>query len=117
MEGKDDPEKLRKRYERLEARLARPGPIIQGTITARTITREDPRHPGKTRTLGPYYQWTFKRSAKTVTVNLSAQQAKRFQKAIDNNRRIEEVLEKMRELSVEILNATTTGVARRNRSK
>lgn len=117
MEGKDDPERLRRRYERLEARLAKPGPIIQGTITAHTITKEDPSLSGKTRTIGPYYQWTFKRSAKTVTVNLSAQQAKHFQKAIDNNRRIEEVLDQMRELSIVILNATTKGVVKRNTNK
>lgn len=93
------------------------GPVVQGTITVRTITKEDPDQPGKTKTIGPYYQWTFKRNAKTVTVNLSAQQYKQFQKAIDNNRKAEEVLAQMRELSLQILNATTQGVAKRNRSK
>jgi hypothetical protein len=117
VESKDDAEKLQKRYERLAARLAGLGPIVQGSITARTITKEDPRRPGKNITIGPYFQWTFKRSAKTVTVNLSAQQSKHFQKAIDNNRKAEELLAQMRELSLGILNATTQGVAKRNRNK
>ena len=117
MESKGDAEILQKRHERLAARLARLGPIIQGSITARTISKQDPRRPGETITIGPYYQWTFKRNAKTVTVNLSAQQTKHFQRAIDNNRKAEELLAQMRELSLAILNATTQGVAKRNRNK
>lgn len=93
------------------------GPVVQGAITVRTITKEDPDQPGGTKAIGPYYQWTFKRNAKTVTVNLSAQQYKQLQKAIDNYRKAEELLALMRELSLLILNATTQGVATRNRSK
>lgn len=117
MEDKLDPKRLKERFQRLAARLAGLGPIVQGTITARTITKEDPTRPGKTKTIGPYYQWTFKRNAKTVTVNLSPQQHKQFQKAIDNNRKAEDLLAQMRELSLDFLNATTQGVAKRNRSK
>jgi carbamate kinase len=117
MESGNGAQRLKRRYERLAARLAALGPIVQGTITARTITKEDPQYPGQTKTIGPYYQWTFKRNAKTVTVNLSAQQSKHFRKAIDNNHKAETLLAQMRELSVEILNATTQGVAKRNRSK
>ena len=117
MENENGAERLKRRYERLASRLAKLGPVVQGTITARTITKEDPQHPGQTKTIGPYYQWTFKRNAKTVTVNLSAQQSKQYQKAIDNNHKAETLLAQMRELSLEILNETTQGVAKRNRSK
>ena len=110
MENEKDIAKLNRRYARLTTRLARTGPLLQGTITERYLEREK---DGETITTGPYYQWTFKRHAKTVTVNLSATQAKRFQKAIDNNRIIEETLKEMRELSREILDATTKGVTRR----
>ena len=102
--------KLNRRYARLVARLGRTGPVLQGTITERYIDREK---DGETITTGPYYQWTFKRYGKTVTVNLSPAQVKQFQKAIDNNRAIEEILKEMRELSREILEATTKGVSRR----
>jgi len=113
METKQNIQKLKKRYEGLAARLAKMGPILQGTITERTITKSDPDDPKRTRTIGPYYQWTFKRDAKTVTVNLSASQAKTYQKAIDNNRKLEGIVQEMRTLSRTILEAKTEGVKRR----
>ena len=113
MEAKRNVQKLQKRYERLAARLAKLGPIVQGTITERYIARPDPDHPKRTKTIGPYYQWTFKRNAKTVTVNLSAAQAKMFQRAIDNNRKLEVILQEMRTLSRALLEATTQGVKKR----
>jgi len=106
-------ERMKKRYARLTARLAKLGPVLQGTITERTIQREDPRHPGKQKAYGPYYQWTFKRNGKTVTVNLTRSQAKTYQKAIDTHRKMEKILQEMRELSVRILENTTTSVAKR----
>ena len=110
-------DELKKRHGRLAARLARICPIMQGTITERTITKKDPRKPDASRTIGPYYQWTFKRNAKTVTVNLSAAQVKPFQKAIDNNRKTEALLNEMRDLSRQILELTTQGVQRRKSNK
>ena len=104
---------LQRRYEKLAARLAALGPILQGTITERTITRKDPKNPAATRTIGPYYQWTFKSKGKTVTVNLAASQVKLFQRAIDTNRKMEELLSEMRCLSRQILEASTKGVKRR----
>jgi hypothetical protein len=117
MHGAQHAQRLKKRYERLAARLANLGPIVQGTITERTITKEDPQHPGQPKTIGPYYQWTFKRNAKTVTVNLSASQRKPFQKAIDNNQKLETLLTQMREISRQMLDATTQGVQKRKRRK
>ena len=114
MESKQNVHRLQRRYQRLAARLAKLAPIVQGTITERTITKTDPDDPKRTRTIGPYYQWTFKRNAKTVTVNLTASQAKTFQRAIDNNRKLEEIIQQMRTLSRTILEATTEGVRRRN---
>ena len=112
---KKDPktETLEKRYARLTARLAQLGPVLQGTITERTIVRDDPKEPGKQKTYGPYYQWTFKRAAKTVTVNLSPAQANTYQHAIDNHRKLETIMREMRELSLTILDANTRGVRKR----
>jgi hypothetical protein len=106
-------QRLKNRYARLAAQLAKPGLLLQGTISERFMTRPDPQDPEHPKTIGPYYQWTFKRKAKTVTVNLSAAQAGPFQKAMDNNRRLETLLTEMRELSREILDASTEGVQRR----
>ena len=106
-------ERMGKRYARLSARLAKLGPVLQGTITERTILRDDPNKPGTEKLYGPYYQWTFKQHGKTVTVNLSRSQAKAYQRAIDNHRKLEEITQKMRELSQHILEKTTTGVLKR----
>lgn len=105
---------MERRYARLTARLAKLGPVLQGAITERAIVRPDRDAPGKERTYGPYYQWTFKRQGKTVTVNLSASQAKLYQRAIDRNRELEETIAQLRALSLEILDAKTKGVKKRN---
>ena len=97
---------LEKRFREMAAGLAGTGLILQGTITERSIRT-------KAGDYGPYYQWTFKRDGKTVTVNLTAKQAQTFQKAIDNNRRLETTIKKMRELSSEICEAKTEGVKKR----
>jgi len=104
------------RYARLTARLAKLGFVLQGTITERTMVRDDPEQPGKEKTYGPYYQWTFKRKGKTVTVNLTASQAKTYQRAIDNHRTMEQILEQMRTLTLEKLEAKTRGVRKRKRN-
>ena len=114
---REQTDRLKKRYERLATRVAKLGPIVQGTITERTITKKNPDNPGAPRTIGPYYQWTFKHNAKTVTVNLSASQVKSFQRAIDTNRTLETILTQMREISRQILEATTEGVQRRKSTK
>ncbi len=104
---------MQRRYARLTSRLSKLGFVLQGTITERTIVRADPQAPGKEKTYGPYYQWTFKRTGKTVTVNLTASQAKTYQRAIDNHRRMEKIFEEMRTLSLKILEAKTQGVRKR----
>ncbi len=104
---------LRRRYARLAARLAKAGLLLQGTINERTIVREDPTTPGKKKTYGPYYQWTRKHHGKTVTVNLTASQARAYQRAIDNRRKTERLLRQMTALAEQILDATTVSVTRR----
>ena len=110
----DSPVKsLRAQYQRLAGKLARLGLIAQGTITERIIEIEDKRHPGETKSYGPYYQWTFKENGKTVTVNLSKAQAGSFRLAIENQRRMEGILAEMRALSLSILQNSTKGVKKR----
>jgi hypothetical protein len=99
-------ERRERRYRKLAEKLAAVGPILQGAITERAIASED-------RAYGPYYQWTFKREGKTVTVNLTAAQAELFQKAIRNNRELEKTVKEMRELSLRIFQTKTEGVKKR----
>lgn len=112
-----DPERLKRRYRKLAAALAKLGPVLHGTITERTLERPDSHNPGKTKTYGPYHQWTFKREGKTVTVNLTSSQAKRYQRALDNQRTLDRTTQEMRELSLQLLQATTKGVTPRKTKK
>lgn len=111
-------EKLKKRYARLAQQVAKLGPVLQGTITERSILRQDPANPaGPKKSYGPYYQWTFKREGKTVTVNLSSSQLKVYQQAIDNHRKLEQITQEMRELSLQLLEQTTEGVKKRKQGQ
>jgi len=47
-----------------------------------------------------------------ITKNLSASQARLYQLAIDNNRRLQKIIEEMRGLSLEILEMETTKISR-----
>ena len=108
---------LKRRYARLAARVAKLGPVLQGTITERTVHRDNPQRPGEQKAYGPYYQWTFKRNGKTVTVNLSSSQAKVYQRAINCHRKLEKTTREMCELSLQILEKTTKGVVKRKTTK
>ena len=71
-------------YENQKNKLEEIGLVLQGTISLRNIIKHNPQKQEKKRILGPYYQWTFKEKGKTLTVNLTASQAKSYQKAINN---------------------------------
>ena len=107
---------LQEQYRRLREEVAQVGLIALGTITPRTITRPDPQDRRKKKTYGPYYQWTYKVQGKTVTVNLTQKQTLEFQKAIDNQRRLEAILDRMLQVSRAILQGTTVGVRTRLRA-
>lgn len=117
MTGLKTLEKMAKEYERLKGRLLRLGPVLQGSILPRLVRREDPHRPGRSRQYGPYYQWTRKISGRTVNVNLTARQAEAYGRAIARHRRLEDLLERMRVLSLKMLETTTAGVKKRKPRK
>jgi len=104
---------LKNQMNSLTQKLSKTGLLLHGTITERTIRKNN----GNGKKYGPYYQWTFKKNAKTVTVNLSSDQIGEFQKAIDNNKEAESIMEKLRNISREILELSTQGVSRRKLNK
>ena len=107
---------LKRRCSALAKRVASAGPILQGTVIERVISRKAGDGNTKTKDYGPYYQWTFKSSGKTTTVNLTAAQAKFVRRAIENNRAVEQRLSEMRSLSRQICEASANGVVRRPRN-
>ena len=111
-ESSPEPERLRRRFERLAGRIGKSGWILAGTSHERRIPRSGARG-GAANTYGPYYQWTFKREGRTVTVNLSGSQVRAFRRAIEHQRKLEAILGEMRSLSRKYLEATTHGVPKR----
>jgi hypothetical protein len=107
--------RLEARYERLKEDLRGLGLIAHGTILERRIPR--PRATAKDKPYGPYYQWTRKQHGRTRAVNLSASQAKAYAKAIQQHRKMEKLIEKMRDVSLKILDITTEGVKKRKPRK
>jgi hypothetical protein len=101
---------LKRRHERLKRSLLDLGPTLQGSILHRVIQRPDPEHPQRTKNYGPYYQWTRKVEGRTAIQNLTASQAKAFQRAIRENRKLENILDEMRAISLKLLEVTTKGV-------
>ena len=106
---------LERKRARVVRQLSRLGPVLQGSIAPRTIVRDDPEAPGTKKEYGPYYQWTWKREGKTVTVNLSESQVRRYERAIEENRKLESLFQELRAISLELLEATTQGVPKRTR--
>jgi hypothetical protein len=112
MDRKSQPD-LKKRYAQLVDQLGRIGLLLPGTITERRIVGQASKKQIDRKKYGPYYQWTRKVNGKTVTVNLSETQVDSFQKAVDNNRKFEQILGEMRQISIQQLENTTQSVKRR----
>ena len=78
--------------------------LVQGSVNFVA-----PRSP----TASVTYTWTRKVQAKTITVALSQKQAVAFRQAIEANRRIEEILARLRAVSQTALLMTLPGVSKR----
>jgi len=99
-------EGLQKKYRELSKKLSQIGYICKGSVMSvyvkcgkpycRCKTDENARH-------GPYTVWTRKVKGKTVTKYLSEKQAKLCREYIQNSKKLESIIEEMRNLSVSIL--------------
>ncbi len=84
---------LGKEYKRLRQSLAQIGSISQGSVVDRSQLRP-PRFG---------YQWTRKVHGKTVTVALSESEFKALGQAIANQRKLNQTLRKMEQISRHII--------------
>jgi hypothetical protein len=103
-----------RRFNQQMGELRPEGYVLQGSVVKRYLQRSA---RGEQKACGPYYLWTRKINQKTVTLALTADQAKIIQGAIRSNRLLEQRLTKLRGLSEQIILAITPCVARRKRSK
>jgi hypothetical protein len=93
---------LRERYQKLQSQIAQLGWIAQGSLM-----HKEPNA----------WRLTKKIKAKSTTMALSQAQAELFAQAIANHRRLEELLQQMRELSQNALLGSAPGVRKRPRQK
>lgn len=105
------------RLSKLAEQLGRTGLILPGSIFKRIIKKEVSDEGKPQKILGPYYQWTWKKKGKTVTINLTKEQVVEFQKAIDTQRTVEKIIKEMRDVSLQILELTTKSVKRKKIKK
>lgn len=89
-------------YRKLKAELVEIGYVLQGSITTRWMECGKPLcacHENPQARHGPYYQWSTKVAGRTVSRYLEKEQATPCRRWIENNRRLEKILKRMRALS------------------
>jgi len=94
---------LKRRYSLHKQKINKLGFITTGSLIKVYKTCGNPGcrcHKDSTKRHGPYNIWTRKVNSKTVTRTLTDDQAKLVQECIDNMRKIEKIIEQMKDTSV-----------------
>lgn len=92
-------------YRTLKAELAGIDYVLQGSIMTRRMECGKPLcacHDNLQARHGPYYQWSAKVAGRTVSRYLDKEQAPLCRRWIENNRRFEKILKRMRALSMRV---------------
>lgn len=96
--------RLRARYEKHAAQLAKIGFMLRGSVTQRFLPCGTPScrcHSDPSRRHGPYWQWTSKVKGKTVSRMLTEEQARRYRQWIANWKRFEEIADALHDISAQ----------------
>lgn len=94
-----------RQYEQVRRSLGHLGYISQGSVQDRTARPDG----------GAGYQWTRKVAAKTVTVSLTPEQFVQMKQAVDNYRKLRQLLRQMEKLSRSIIFQNAPHPSRRKR--
>ncbi len=97
-----DPPQQRE-LEEILAQLATLGFCLPGSVQERYIRCQNPRcrcHHDPPQLHGPYIAWTRKAAGKTVTHNLTPQQAERYSPWLADNRRLRQLTTALQALSL-----------------
>ncbi len=107
-----DHEELKAKYIGLQKQLAQVGYICNGTVMSmyrkcgksNCGCKDDPKKKH-----GPYHIWTRKEKGKTVTRSLSRKQADLCSDYMVNFKKMENIMEEMKEISIQIIEKTKKG--------
>ena len=109
----------RARARSIAKEIAALGFVLPGTLSERylTCTHVGCRcHDDPPRLHGPYWYWTRKVDAKTVTKMLSPEQVAEYQEWFDNRKRLRELVGELEALGLGIVEADVRTPRRRRRS-
>jgi hypothetical protein len=99
------PEPHERRRRELQAELAALGFCLPGTLTVREIRCPSHGcrcHADPPQLHGPYLAWTRKVNQKTLTHNLTPEQAARYAPWLENNRRLRRLTAELQALSLQV---------------
>ncbi len=95
--------RCRREYERLKKQLRRMGFVCLGSITKRWLPCGKSScvcHRDRRRRHGPYYYWTRKLAGRTEGRMLPESLVRLYREGIQNHRRLDVIIKKMREVSL-----------------
>ena len=105
---------------RIAREISKVGFVLPGTVTKRylTCTHQGCKCHGDPPSLhGPYWYWTRKVRAKTVTRSFSAEQIEEYESWFENEKRLRELVHALEELSLSIAETDPRTPKRRSRPK
>ena len=111
----EPPADLEHHHQQLLAQIAELGFVLPGTLTARHTRCSSPGchcHAHPPRLHGPYHTWTRKIAGKTITQQLTAEQAERYTPWFENARKLRELINQLETLSLKATDHTTRWVAK-----
>jgi hypothetical protein len=91
-----------RRYGELTRALAEVGFVWPGTVQRRMLTCGKPKcicHRDPQSRHGPYYYWTSKKEGKTVSRQLTPEEAAILESWIENRRKVDDTLKRMTRIS------------------
>ena len=97
-------------FQRLQEQLRHSSWICQGSVVARPLIRY---RRGAQVKKGPYYLWTSKVQGKTVCIALSKTQYQLLGQAISAQRRLQQTLGRMQDLTLKTILQNVPGVRKR----
>ena len=90
-------------FEEVRAELEDIDFVLQGSVTERRMVCGKPGcrcHRESDARHGPYYQWSWKSRGRTHSVYLTQDQADLCKQWVQNNRRMEKVMKRLRRISL-----------------
>ena len=93
---------------RIAKQIAAVGPVLPGTLLERYMHCQNAGcrcHGDPPQLHGPYWYWTRKVNAKTVSRVLSPEQVEDYQPWFDNQRKLRHLLHELETLSLDIVDA------------